>query len=58
MDTAVLGAGTHELYRDLLYPGGIPNGVPALGVSNTPMPDPIGVTLPGVASGPASVRIR
>jgi uncharacterized protein len=22
---AVLGAGTHELYRDLLYPGGIPN---------------------------------
>lgn len=32
VDTAVLGAGTHELYRDLLYPGGIPNGVPALGV--------------------------
>jgi hypothetical protein len=30
--TAVLGAGTHELYRDLLYPGGIPNGFPALGV--------------------------
>lgn len=32
VETAVLGAGTHELYRDLLYPGGIPNGVPALGV--------------------------
>ena len=24
----MLGAGTHELYRDLLYPGGIPNIVP------------------------------
>lgn len=32
LETSVLGAGTHELYRDLLYPGGIPNGVPALGV--------------------------
>lgn len=32
VDTAVLGSGTHELYRDLLYPGGIPNGVPAAGV--------------------------
>ena len=32
LGTAVLGAGTHELYRDLLYPGGIPNGLPALGV--------------------------
>ena len=32
LETAVLGSGTHELYRDLLYPGGIPNGLPALGV--------------------------
>ena len=32
VETAVLGSGTHELYRDLLYPGGISNGVPALGV--------------------------
>lgn len=32
VEAAVLGAGTHELYRDLLYPGGIPNGLPALGV--------------------------
>jgi predicted acyl esterase len=32
VQTAVLGSGTHELYRDLLYPGGIPNGIPALGV--------------------------
>lgn len=32
LEGAVLGAGTHELYRDLLYPGGIPNGVPAAGV--------------------------
>ena len=30
--TAVLWSGTHELYRDLLYPGGIPNLVPAAGV--------------------------
>ncbi len=32
VETAVLGAGTHELYRDLMYPGGIPNGLPAAGV--------------------------
>ena len=32
VETAVLGAGTHELYRDLLYPGGMPNLVPGLGV--------------------------
>ena len=32
VETAVLGSGTHELYRDLLYPGGIPNGLPSLGV--------------------------
>jgi uncharacterized protein len=32
VETAVLGAGTHELYRDLMYPGGIPNLVPAIGV--------------------------
>lgn len=32
VQTAVLGSGTHELYRDLLYPGGVPNGIPALGV--------------------------
>lgn len=31
-EAAVLGAGTHELYRDLMYPGGVPNGIPALGV--------------------------
>lgn len=32
VDTAVLGSGTYDLYRDLLYPGGVSNGVPALGV--------------------------
>ena len=32
VETAVLGSGTHELYRDLLYPGGVPNGIPAPGV--------------------------
>jgi predicted acyl esterase len=30
VEGAVLGAGTHELYRDLLYPGGVPNLGPAL----------------------------
>ncbi len=30
VDTAVMMSGTHELYRDLLYPGGIINGLPAL----------------------------
>lgn len=30
--TAVLMAGTDDLYRDLMYPGGIPNLVPAVGV--------------------------
>jgi hypothetical protein len=30
--TAVLKSGTHELYRDLLYPGGINNIVPGTGV--------------------------
>jgi predicted acyl esterase len=32
VETAVLGSGTHELYRDLLYPGGVSNGLPAIGV--------------------------
>ena len=32
MKTAVLKSGTHELYRDLLYPGGISNLVPGAGV--------------------------
>ena len=30
VDAAVLGAGTHDLYRDLMYPGGVPNIGPAL----------------------------
>src|SRR3954469_7154892 len=30
--TAVLKSGTHELYRDLLYPGGISNLAPGIGV--------------------------
>lgn len=39
VQAAALGAGTHELYRDLLYPGGIPNIVPELVVG-------VGVGLP------------
>ncbi|MEX2196758.1 MAG: CocE/NonD family hydrolase [Thermoleophilaceae bacterium] len=33
VETAVLWAGTHELYRDLLYAGGVPNVGPAAGVA-------------------------
>jgi putative CocE/NonD family hydrolase len=29
---AVMWSGTHELYRDLLFPGGVPNAIPGLGV--------------------------
>lgn len=32
VDAAALMAGTHDLYRDLLYPGGIANAAPALAV--------------------------
>lgn len=32
VEAAVLGSGTFELYRDLLYPGGVPNLVPGIGV--------------------------
>jgi predicted acyl esterase len=45
---AVLGAGTHELYRDLMYPGGIPNLVPAAGVA-------LGIGGLSLAAGPARV---
>lgn len=45
VQTAVLGAGTHELYRDLLYPGGIPNQVPGIGVLAL-------IGAPSIAAGP------
>jgi predicted acyl esterase len=32
VDAAALGAGSNSLYRDLLYPGGIPNLIPTLAV--------------------------
>ncbi len=32
VDAAAVGAGSYDLYRDLLYPGGIPNFVPAIAV--------------------------
>jgi hypothetical protein len=32
---AVMWSGTHELYRDLVFPGGVPNSVPGLGVLGT-----------------------
>jgi predicted acyl esterase len=32
VETAVLKSGTHELYRDLIWPGGISNLVPSFGV--------------------------
>lgn len=40
---AALGAGSNSLYRDLLYPGGIPNFVPTLAVG-------LGVGAPGIAA--------
>jgi hypothetical protein len=46
---AVLGAGTHELYRDLLHPGGIPNLVPGLGVL-------AGIGAPALANGASRVQ--
>jgi predicted acyl esterase len=49
VETAVMGAGTHELYRDLLYPGGIPNMVPALGVF-------AGIGAPATANGLSRLR--
>jgi uncharacterized protein len=52
--TAVLGSGTYELYRDLLYPGGIPNALPALGVLGL-ITAPALAELPGrMAQDPAS----
>src|SRR5260370_26104312 len=44
--TAVLKSGTLELYRDLLWPGGISNAIPGLGVLGLIGP-------PAAAQGPA-----
>lgn len=49
VQAAVLGAGTHELYRDLMYPGGIPNMVPAVGVLGL-------ISAPLIAAGQARVQ--
>jgi predicted acyl esterase len=67
LEAAVLGSGTHELYRDLLYPGGISNGLPALGVLGligaplaAAIPDRLGrdpLSLGPVALGMAQVPI-
>jgi predicted acyl esterase len=42
---AILGSGTHELYRDLLYPGGISNVGPGLVVE-------FGIGSPAIVQGP------
>jgi len=49
VDAASLMAGTNELYRDLLYPGGIPNVVPELVVG-------FGVGIPIMQSSGARLR--
>ncbi|MTV23917.1 CocE/NonD family hydrolase [Nitriliruptoraceae bacterium ZYF776] len=49
VETAVLGSGTFDLYRDLLYPGGIPNAVPALGVLGM-------ISAPMVPAGPQRLQ--
>lgn len=55
VQTAVLGSGTYELYRDLLFPGGVPNGVPALGVLGL-IAAPLAQNLPQrLSEAPASV---
>lgn len=55
VDAAVLWAGTHELYRDLLYPGGIPNSGPAAGVLSL-IAAPYAAALPGrLERGPRSI---
>lgn len=55
VETAVLWAGTHELYRDLLFPGGIPNSGPAAGVFAL-IVAPWAAALPSrVQSNPASI---
>jgi predicted acyl esterase len=43
VDAAALGAGSNSLYRDLLYPGGIPNLIPTLAVG-------FGVGVPGLGA--------
>jgi uncharacterized protein len=47
--TAVLRSGTFELYRDLLWPGGISNTAPGLGVLGL-------IGAPAVEEGPARLR--
>jgi uncharacterized protein len=42
---AVLKSGTHELYRDLIYPGGISNLIPSIGVLGL-------IGAPALAQGP------
>jgi hypothetical protein len=56
VEAAVLGSGTHELYRDLLYPGGVPNGLPALGVLGLIGAPLVGTVPDRLAGDPASLR--
>lgn len=56
VDAAALGAGSNSLYRDLLYPGGIPNFVPTLAVGlgvGAPM---LGANISGDGSLPRVVE--
>src|SRR3954467_15060074 len=46
---AVLKSGTHELYRDLIYPGGVSNLVPAAGVMGL-------IGAPALAQAPARLQ--
>ena len=56
VDAAALGAGSNSLYRDLLYPGGIPNIIPTLSVGlgvGAPM---LGANISGEGSLPRVVN--
>ena len=55
VETAVLWAGTHELYRDLMYPGGIPNAIPAAGVLGLIGGAYVGALPDRLAADPASL---
>jgi len=68
VEAGVMWSGTHELYRDLIYPGGINNSAPAIGVlgligapAASALPDRLGrnpVSTVDVAGGLADAGVN
>jgi predicted acyl esterase len=56
VDAAALGAGSNSLYRDLLYPGGIPNIVPTLAVGLGVGVPALGANISGSGSLPRVIE--